>query len=467
MTIQSKQISIGNLTLWDENARFPDKYYNSEENELIDYFLSKEDFKIRILIEAIVKDFDLPQLEKLVVWDDGVNNIVLEGNRRLTAYKLLCNPELAGKQALVKFIKEQCSKINIDEDYELECLVTDDKENGFRYIDRKHANSNFEVNWQDTERAHYNVRRGSKNQNELIKIGLAKRVRELDIPDEMKEQILGSGYVTTFFRIVSGTPARDEYGYSFSENGDLLIKDIHFNDKLKVIICNVLNKKDFAGNDIDSRTLNKKEKIKDFIKTISPEDSKKVDDQIEKNTTENIFGEKNISIGSDSKRKKILPKSTNRNHLISSKCRLSIPEKKINNIYLELKKDLLLDDSSSAVPNAIGVLFRVFLEISIDYFLEKEGITLPTDTKLSGKITKCADVMEKQNVASKIQLKNIRNVATNKHSILSIQNFHDYIHSYKTQPSSSDLKLKWDNLEEFFQLLWDYLYQKETTKNLK
>ena len=126
--------------------------------------------------------------------------------------------------------------------------------------------------------------------------------------------------------------------------------------------------------------------------------------------------------------------------------------------------DLLLDDSPKAVPNAVGVLFRVFLEISIDYFLEKEGVTLPNDTKLSGKITKCSELLEANGTATKKQLTNIRKVATDKNHILCIQNFHDYLHSYKSQPSSSDLKLKWDNLEEFFQILWDYSFKKATTK---
>lgn len=465
MGIKSKGVAIKELILWDENARFPDKYFNTEEAELIAYFLSKPDFKIKQLAEAIVKDFDLPQLEKLVVWNDDGQHVVLEGNRRLTAYKLLNDPELAQNPAVKKNLYDLKAKINISDTYILECLVTDNKEDGFRYIDRKHANGNNEVNWQDSERAHYNVRRGSKNQSELLKIGITKIVKELDLPTEMKDQILGSGYVTTFFRIITTTPAKKEYGYSIAETGELMIKDPYFNEKLKVIIYSVLNKKDVKGNDVDSRSLNKTEKIEEFIKSVNIEDSQKVNEEIQKNTIEDIFGVKTVAITAGSKRQKILPKSTNRSYLIPNSCRLSILEPKINNIYLELRNDLLLDDSIKAVPNAVGVLFRVFLEISIDYFLEKEGINLPIETKLAGKITKCCDVIETNGIATKKQLVNIRKVATDKNHILCIQNFHDYIHSYKTQPSSSDLKLKWDNLEEFFQILWDYSFKKAVSKN--
>jgi hypothetical protein len=465
MSIKTKNLAIKDLILWDENARFPDKYFNTDETELISYFLSKPDFKIKPLTEAIVKDFDLPQLEKLIVWNDSGQHIVLEGNRRLTAYKLLNDPELTQSSSLKKFFYELKATVNISDTYNLECLVTDNKEDGFRYIDRKHANGNNEVNWQDSERAHYNVRRGSKNQGELLKIGITKIVKELDLPEEMKDQILGSGYVTTFFRIITTTPAKREYGYAITDTGELIIRDSNFNEKLKIIIYSVLNKKDVKGNDVDSRSLNKTEKIEEFIKSVNVEDSKKVDEEIQKNTREDMFGVKTVTIAAGSKKQKILPKSTNRSYLIPSSCRLSILETKINNIYLELRNDLLLDDSLKAVPNAVGVLFRVFLEISIDYFLEKEGINLPIETKLSGKITKCCDILEANGIATKKQIVNIRKVATDKNHILCIQNFHDYIHSYKTQPSSGDLKLKWDNLEEFFQILWDYSFKKAASKN--
>lgn len=463
MSVTIKDIAISDLKLWDENARFPDKYFNTEETELINYFLSKPDFKIKPLVEAIVKDFDLPQLEKLVVWNNNGEHVVLEGNRRLTAYKLLHNPELTDDTSLKKYLTEIKGKAKITDSFSLECLVTENKEHGFRYIDRKHANNNNEVNWQDAERAHYNVRRGSKNQGELLKIGITKIVKELDLPEEMKDQILGSGYVTTFFRIITTTPSKKEYGFSIDENGDLIVKDPNFKEKLKIIIYQVLNKKDFQGKNVDSRSLNKIDKIEEYIKSLKVEDATKVDEEIKKNTTEDMFGEKSINVATG-KKQKVLPKSTNRNYLIPSSCRLSINETKINNIYLELRNDLLLDDSPKAVPNAVGVLFRVFLEISIDYFLEKEGVTLPNDTKLSGKITKCSELLEANATATKKQLTNIRKVATDKNHILCIQNFHDYLHSYKSQPSSSDLKLKWDNLEEFFQILWDYSFKKATSK---
>lgn len=449
-----KTIAIKDLTLWDENARFPDKLFNQEESELIDFFLSKTEFKIKSLIESIVKDFDLPQLEKIVVWHDGEQNIVLEGNRRLTAYKLLNDSSLAKDKKLQDFLETEKLKINISDNFGLECVIVEDREDAFRYIDRKHYNGNNEVNWKDTERAHYSKRRGSENPLELIKIGIAQIVRELDLPEEMREQILGQGYVTTFFRTITTKPAQRLYGYYF-DDGEFKVKDADFKEKLKVIIFSVLNKQDIQGNRIDSRTLNKKEDVEKFLESVKVEDTKKVVEKIKENTIENIFGEKNVMIGSIQTKQKVLPKSTSRKYLIPMSCSLRIPEVKINNIYRELRENLLIDESNNAVPNAVGVLFRVFLEICLDHYAKKNQKIFKKEDTLSQKIPWVVKSLEDKGYDKKI-FNNINKVGSAKkeNTYLSIDNFHEYVHSTTTQPSTNELKLKWDNLQSFFEILW-------------
>ena len=54
--------------------------------------------------------------------------------------------------------------------------------------------------------------------------------------------------------------------------------------------------------------------------------------------------------------------------------------------------------------------------------------------------------------------------ATGQNSYLSIENFHEYVHSTTTQPSSSELKSKWDNLQEFFEILWGDINNKAVLK---
>lgn len=459
---QEFRISLKELSLWDENARFPDKYFNKSEEELIKYFCIKKNFKIENLAKEIIKDFDLPQLEKLVVYNTGEQNIVLEGNRRLAVYKLLNNPNLAPSDILKNKFLELKKNTGIDSSFSFDCLVTNNKVEGFRYIERKHTKGNNEVGWGDQERTNYNVRRGNATEKEEFKVAIAKIIKDLDIPDILKEQILGPGYVTSFWRILESSVAWKAYGFNLKNNGELEIKDDNFEKKLKVIILNVLQKQDFSKRKIDSRSLNTNKEKEEYLKSITDDDYNKVDSEIKKNTKNNLFDDANVDVTTTQKKTKINPPSNSRKYLIPKTCRFNINETKINNVYHELRGKLLLDDTNNAVPNAVGVLFRVFLEISIDFFWEKRnGQFFVNNTKLAGKITKVADYMEKNNIATQQQLKNIRTVATDKNNLLAIENFHSYVHSYKTQPTSSDLILKWDNLEEFFEILWESLQSKK------
>lgn len=222
MTKNSK-IKIGELTLWDENPRFPDKYFNQSEEDLIDFFIKKKNFKIKDLAEAIVNDFSLPQLEKIIVLELQDQFVVIEGNRRLTTYKLLANPELVRDEKLRTFFKDLSSKISINENYEFECIVTSDKDEALKYVDRKHNNGNYEVTWGQAERDNFKARRGRASNKELFRIETSKIVKRLDLPEELKEQVLGKGYVTTFFRIVDSKSAYDLFGFSF-DKGKLLIR---------------------------------------------------------------------------------------------------------------------------------------------------------------------------------------------------------------------------------------------------
>ncbi|NOT75729.1 MAG: hypothetical protein HOP08_12455 [Cyclobacteriaceae bacterium] len=460
MSIENKKIAIKDLLLWDENARFPDKYFNSDQSDLIHFFVAKSDFKIKQLVEEIVKDLDLPQLEKLVVWSDGGSYIVLEGNRRLAAYKILSNPELVSDERLNKYLFTQSSVAKLDSSFLLECIVTDNKNEGFRYIDRKHANNNNEVNWQDTERSTYKVRRGSENHAEFIKIGIARIVRQLDIPEEMKDQILGKGYVTTFFRLVTTGPAKAEFRFEVDEKGALTVRDVDFKEKLKVIIHNVLRKKDFNDNEIDSRSLNKTDKIESYIKSVKIEDAKKVDAEIKNNTVEDIFGNKTVSITPGGKP----PKATDKPIALRSRPQptglftsVDIPFR-IGNSNLRLLYEELRDIDVAQFPNATHDLLRSFLECSLIAFfkknneyekIQKNAKHNPTLGEMLSHIVngKCTSITD-QNL-----IETIDQVKTDYDKPYSLERLHMINHNENWVSTERDVRVAWAKLEGLFKIL--------------
>jgi len=209
-----------------------------------------------------------------------------------------------------------------------------------------------------------------------------------------------------------------------------------------------MSKKDFKVGDIYTKELREKW-IDKIIQTGGSQSTKK-------STATKTGDEQNAAPTSA----KSLPKSTSRKHLIPKDFELLIKQRKINNIFRELRDDLVLDDSRKATPNAIAVLFRVFLEASLYHYLDKKGIASPNRATITQMITKVADHMEKNNIASTKQLKFIRITSSKTKDILHIDRLHEYVHSGTIQPDSGGLKAKWDNLQEFFEILWNDLNKK-------
>jgi len=469
-SFQTKNIKLDELILWDENARFPDNYAESTEKDLIEYFISKKNFKIETLIEEIVKDIDLPQLEKLVVFKDEENNIVLEGNRRLTSYKILANPELINdkhsklKQKVLALNKES----HITNDFKLECLVSSEKSDCFRYIDRKHDNGNNEVNWQQPERENYSYRRGNANYTTKLRLALTNYLRELDLPEEIKNTVIGKGYITNLYRLTTTGPAREKFKISLNEDGSLAFDTgSEFKLKLKFIVLELFENKEVNGQSI-SRAYNKTPQIKNYLDTI-PADSKVIQEKVKDLKKKDLFGKESITKPEKSKSKntsippkKILPKSTDRTYLIPKNCRITISQNKINDIYRELRDNLILNDSTGSVPNAVGVLFRVFLEISLDEYAEKNMKMFKREDTIKQKIPWVINSLKDKGYDAKT-FKEINKVgsAKNEKSFLSIERFHEYVHSKTVQPSPKELKTKWDLLQPFFELLWDDLNKRK------
>jgi len=446
---EKEEFSIKDLSLWDENARFPEEYFNKKEDELVEYFLKKKEFEIECFAKEVVNEYDLPQLEKIVVLRLNGKLIVLEGNRRLVVYKLLLNPVLIKDQRIKKVFDELKKQINISEHFKLEANVTTSKEEGLRFVDRKHNKGNNEVGWGEHERRNFAVRRLSGKHMDIRRIELAKVVKKLTLPAEIKEAVLGRGYVTTFYRVVDSTSAQRKLGYDVLESGYIKIKNQKtFDDLLKIIVFNILNKVGFNGKGVDSRQLNTKEAIDDYITNLKQKDVGKVDSQT-KNQTKNDIYRAVAGIKTTGRSK---PLSILRKYLISSS--FYIDDNRINDIYYELHKRLVVDN----VPNAVAVLFRVFMECSVDYYIKNKKIVASKDIKLAGKINMVVNDLKIKGLAKNKELKKIRRFAQkDSSSILSVNTFHDFVHDYTTSPIPSELKKHWENLEEFFIILWKSL----------
>lgn len=461
-TTYTQKFQISDLSLWDENARFPEEYFNKSERQLIDFLLSKNDFQIKTFAKEIVNEFILPQLERIVVYRYRQRNIVLEGNRRIAVYKLLINPSLTNNQQIGLFFKEISQKIKINNTYKIDAVVTSDKEMGLRYIDRKHTKRNNEVRWGEQERNNYKVRRGNAAaKTEMFRYEFGKIVRTLDIPDEMKDSILGKGYVTTFYRLVDSEPALQNLGVTKNDDGTVNIKNQkNFEKRLKVIIFDILTKREIDSQKLDSRFLNKTAAKEKYLTSINVTDENRVENEIKKHTTTDIFGQRVFDLktvrGVEIYKAKIRQFRT----IIDPMVLLpNVSSDKIKEVFQELQKV-----DATICPTAAALLLRTLMEVTVEEFAEKKQIRIDnngyfrteseqTKESLKEKIDYISSKFAPQKVKETVSIFNGNSVFTD--------NLNKIAHSRNIFASKDKVSTLWKDSKIFWEFLVEVIIKEE------
>lgn len=427
-----KDIDINQLIVNPENYRF-DPVDN--QSEAMDLMIEEKGEEIFILAKHII-EHGLDKAKDLRVLEIKKNLfLVLDGNRRITAIKCLNDPSLVKNLTLrnnfLKILKEGKNPPD-----KISCFIYINEKEASEWIKLDHTGKNGGVgqdDWDPAGKERFDYKFSGK-------ISPAMQIINLFQTETKKHVDTKTLKISTINRILSNPESRSYLGIGIKNNLIVL------NAKKKDVIerLNAL----FDKIIVDDIAVKEVYHTEDSIKFMNSLFGSKP--QVVKTITIVPVGGLKIPAP------KILPRSAARNVLIPPSCVLQIHEPRLNNMYYELRSVQL-----DLAVNAVAVLFRVFLETSIDCYASKNGISFSDKTKLSGKITIISNFLEKQELAIPSQLTNIRRVAT-KGSILSIENFHDYVHSFKTNPSPLDLISKWDNLQEFFEILWADMVKKYT-----
>lgn len=150
MTQDFKKISIDNLKLDLLNPRLPKSKQNKNESTIIEFMLL-EAATLELMMAIGENDFFAGE-QLLVVPDKDHqgNYIVIEGNRRLAAVKLLSNPQLSKvkKESLKKICEEAVFKPK-----DIPCLVFHEKQEILKYLGFRHITGI--KSWRLLEKARY------------------------------------------------------------------------------------------------------------------------------------------------------------------------------------------------------------------------------------------------------------------------------------------------------------------------
>lgn len=447
-----KSIEISDIFLDPENRRIEAA---SSQPETIQRIIKEQGDKLVVLARDIidrgVSPFDIPMLIEDKI--EKGKYVVIEGNRRIAALKLIKNPELAAETALYKKFQKLNKEGGESVLNKILSVVVKDRESGKPWIKRKHSNGMNGAgteHWSAIAKARDDVADGIPRPD----LALAEYVEQLDdIDAETKEKLSDSDYsITTLERIVRSKTAQDTVGF-FLKDGKIIATQAEERvSKIFLdIVRSVATKKAPDGSKFTERSIDSEKELGDFVKGIAKnkppkDDTKKTEWEVSGNPTK----PKQKAKSTPKKRIQERPDTTNRKALIPSDFKLKLPSGRINDIFKELKK---LEVKESR--NAVAALFRVFVEFSLDEYISSKQIPNAGESQqLKKRMEAAKNYITQNNLMDKHQIKPLNTLISNDDDLLSDRTLHSYLHNKKLDPDPLQLKISWNNIQPFILFFW-------------
>ncbi|MGR0219522.1 hypothetical protein [Agromyces sp. ZXT2-6] len=214
-----KPLSVAEVLLDEENPRFPESVDSQADaiNALLD--LGRE--KMIALARDIAESDALDPTNPPIVWESEGDRIVLEGNRRLAALKLLRNPQLARasatQRAFERIRKEaQGPEIEAEGPEEIVCWVVSSREEAHRWIELRHTGQNGGVGtdpWNSYQSNTFRRQKGTANDRAwlVVRAALSTFADDQTLVSDVRtvrdtkftnlSRLLGRPYVREAFKI--------------------------------------------------------------------------------------------------------------------------------------------------------------------------------------------------------------------------------------------------------------------------
>ncbi|MBW1677882.1 MAG: hypothetical protein JRJ13_14465 [Deltaproteobacteria bacterium] len=468
---------VTNLLLDPHNPRIPDSGENLSQRDLLADLVAND--KVYELAKSIVENGYYP-VEALIIVEENKKKYVVEGNRRLAALKLLLSPETAPNENWERRFRALANRIDPNAIRKVKVIRAPSREAAAPVIMSKHTRSQIE-SWSPLMQAKFYrnlVDRGltvddiaeqynlnvSEITDALQRYTMYAVACALDLPEDIAKKVQNPREfpITNLERLYKNPKVNRFLGISFDENKNLIgsVKVNEFKKGYTKIVT------DIAKGEVHSRKLNTTAEMDEYLKSFGdqkPDLTKKG-----RFTAATLLktGTKRKAIPKTSATKK-KPKSKPRPRaLIPSSFSCDVNNQRINDVFTELKKLPV-----AQYPNAVGLMFRSLLEISLGYYLDRTGHlekmrsteeakrkkknqNLPRDwhptlsEMLRYIVNKDTDIIRNGNL-----LKALRKLIDQKHELLSIDSLNLFVHNQHFYPNEDILRRFWQQLEGLFQII--------------
>lgn len=439
-------LTIDELLLDLENPRISKA---ESQREALQKIIEDQDVKLVVLAESMVADGLNPMDRWLVLKSPSEvgKYIVLEGNRRLATIRLLNNRHMLNslevRSPVKKRLETLADQFDLDRISPIACFEIGDRATAAAWLSQRHTGENKGrgiVSWGGVATARFRGRDPALQALDLV-------LEHGDLSSDEKELVEDHFPITTLERLLSTPAVRNLIGVDISESK--LKTDLPAAEVIKPIRRMVL---DLATETINVSLLKNRDQMVTYTKGLGSDlpnltkrsgDMKAIDE----------WSERDFKLPPKPKPKP-KPKPA-RKALIPRDCYLTVANAKIAEISKELRELAL-----ASYPHSISVLFRVFLEQSVDHYLAEAKVPLFTktpggnkDKSLKVKVREAITEMVKKGTPKK-DLAGVERGIDDKNSPLFVDTLHNYVHNRFYSPTERDLTVAWDNSELFFKTIW-------------
>lgn len=469
-----KRLRVTNILLDPLNPRIPPTDEQLGQRTIIAHLVYHD--KVDELARSIADNGYFPTESLIAVKQNG-KTVVIEGNRRLAALKLLLAPETAPEDRQPRFrtISRRADTTSIRK---VRLIVAPSREAAAPIIMSRHTKPQVE-SWKPIMKASFYHRllegglsiEDLSNEYNVPASDILGSLRlytmyniacTLELPEDVSKLVHNPREfnVTTLQRLYVHKVGMDFLGVKFDDSEELVggIHPDEFKKGYKKIVTDIATRK------ITSRTLDKTKDIKKYLDAFSDDDKPNLrrKGSFTSRTLLKI-GRRKAAAAKRAPRKK--PKRKPRG-LIPRTLRCNLSNQRISDVYDELRTLSVAD-----YPNSTAVLFRSLLEMALSHYLDgvnelrviieqekqkraKKGQRLPRDwhptlrQMMNHLVSPKCEVVGNPNI-----IKVLHKFLSEKDELLSQDSLNFFVHNPFYSPNEDSLRRLWNQLEGLFQII--------------
>ncbi len=476
-----RKLTVDNLRPWPENPRL-----NPEESRIhiSDYAEdmaaeSKDDFFS--LLKSIA-EFGFVPADPVLVWKNEENNkyYVAEGNRRLIALKLLRDPNKAPKSIRAS-VRKIASSLDPESIAKIAVCVAPTFEDAEWYINQRNSTSSLQRRWSRIQQQRWVASLYEKYEGDIDKLLSITRldnsalgeyirilkVREFLYTDIVKAELSAEEFdkansykfpITILERFFASSSVREKWGVEFDGTEVKIISNTEsFLTAYAKLIKRIVGSGESDEQKIDTRTITSHlDEILESLPTVNLEPQNAVVAETESSTPE-IPEETQPDIGNNVVTPNpvlLMKNNPNRLRLVLPIYILNTDSTRLDGLFYEFKHL-----PSQKYPNSTAASLRVFLDLSILNFIQREGLGSDMQRHYSCGLREIPLKKRIEYVKTNQLSGNPQKVAVrllDETNVYSLDVLNGFVHSQDTHyMSRSNLNSFWDFLFPLFEFLLD------------